>query len=140
MKSWAILGIEESFVWAKFRCKPVRQPLRSLWRAAVEKHGFQYSFISCQNKVHQASQENIPSSFFFFPKDQHVYKVSMALMPGKGVSSALMSEEHLICIFNILYFWSVNPFKKMIKQMDNVCLIGHKEAVFLQVKFKLNEV
>ena len=78
--------------------------------------------------------------FFFFPKDQHVYKVSMALMPGKGVSSALMSEEHLICIFNILYFWSVNPFKKMIKQMDNVCLIGHKEAVFLQVKFKLNEV
>ena len=87
--------------------------------------------------MHQASQGNIPSRFpFFSSKDPHVYKVSMALRPGEGVFSALMSQEHLICIFNIFYFWSVNPLKKMIKQMDNVCLIGHKEAALLNVKFK----
>ena len=86
--------------------------------------------------IKQVRETFLQGILFFSSKDPHVYKVSMALRPGEGVFSALMSQEHLICIFNIFYFWSVNPLKKMIKQMDNVCLIGHKEAALLNVKFK----
>ena len=85
--------------------------------------------------IKQVRETFLQGILFFSSKDPHVYKVSMALRPGEGVFSALMSQEHLICIFNIFYFWSVNPLKKMIKQMDNVCLIGHKEAALLNVKF-----
>ena len=52
-----------------------------------------------------------------------------------------MSQEgkHLIFIFNldILYFWSLHLFLKLLKHMYNVCLIGHKEAVLVSINFIL---
>ena len=55
-----------------------------------------------------------------------------------------MSQEgkHLIFIFNmdILYFWSLYLFLKLLKQMFNVCLIGHKEAVLVSIKFTLAHI
>jgi hypothetical protein len=56
----------------------------------------------------------------------------------------LVSQEgkHLIFIFNmdILYFWSLYLFLKLLKQMFNVCLIGHKEAVLVSIKFTLAHI
>ena len=52
---------------------------RFLWETALGKHGFQHSFISCQNKEHQTSQEYIRLSFQKQKKttDQYVHSESV---------------------------------------------------------------
>ena len=84
-----------------------------LWRSMVFGTVVYFVRTKCIKQVRETFLQGI---LFFSSKDPHVYKVSMALRPGEGVFSALMSQEHLICIFNIFYFWSVNPFKKWLNR------------------------
>lgn len=59
---------------------------------------------------------------------------------GPGLASLGRQAFNLYFNINILYLWSVCFFLEKLKQVYSVCLIGHKQAVLISIKFKLTHV
>lgn len=100
----SIIRIEIVLLEPNWRLEPGNQLFRLLWNTVLEKHGFQSSFLSCQNK-HQ-----IEILFFTVSKKKTGrYVHSESVRPWhlgslfiKGIpASASQEGRHLICIFKM---------------------------------------
>ena len=113
-KSWTQLGDwtttkirrEKSFIWANLRTSLEAWFPRWLWETAPEQHGFQDSFVSCQNKdfkqvrdTFQGKKKHISQHYTVSQHDLGTWKGSLIIKGGQALAS--QEERNLIFIFNI---------------------------------------
>ena len=130
----SILRIESTFTCTKLRSIAWKITLRNCSREA----GFSAQFyvlpeqrISNKSRMHsfKASRETDVRTSTASQYGLGTWEGSLIIRGGLELVS--QEGEHLIFIFNmnILYFWSLHLFLKLLKQMYNVCLIGCKQNV-----------